>query len=131
VNLVGTTHELGPLEMKVLGLLGKVPLSVSDVRTRLRGGGADLAYTTVMTVLSRLFDKGLVERTKDGNRWLYAAARKAPRVSEGILARVGRSLFDRDRTRPILALLDDAELSDAELRELRTAIDAKLKEKKS
>ncbi len=117
--------------MKVLGLLGKTPLSVGAIRDRLRADRSDLAYTTVMTVLARLHGKGLVERDKEGNRWLYVVARKAPRVSEGILARVGRSLFERDRTRPILALLDDAELSEEELRGLRRAIDVKLREKKS
>lgn len=117
--------------MKVLGLLGKSPLPVGALRDQLRASGSELAYTTVMTVLVRLHAKGLVERTPDGNRYLYAAARKAPRVSEGILARVGRSLFDGDRTRPILALLDDDELSEDELRGLRKAIDAKLRGKKS
>lgn len=80
-----------------------------------------------MTVLVRLHAKGLVVREKEGNRYLYAAARKAPSVSNGILARVGRALFDRDRAQPILALLDDAELSREELRVLRRAVDAKLR----
>jgi hypothetical protein len=33
-----------------------------------------LAYTTVMTVLSRLADKGFVLRERDGRAWLYAPA---------------------------------------------------------
>ncbi|MCA9590856.1 MAG: BlaI/MecI/CopY family transcriptional regulator [Myxococcales bacterium] len=122
--------ELGPLEMRVLGLLGGESLAVGAIRDRLAADGHELAYTTVMTVLVRLHGKGLVDRRKDGNRYVYTAARGAPRASQGILARVGRSLFDRDRTRPILALLDDAELSRDELRDLRSAIDAKLREKK-
>jgi predicted transcriptional regulator len=122
--------ELGPLEMRVLGLLGAESLAVGAIRDRLSADGHELAYTTVMTVLVRLHAKRLVDRRKEGNRYVYRAARGAPRASEGILARVGRSLFDRDRTRPILALLDDAELSRDELRDLRSAIDAKLREKK-
>jgi BlaI family transcriptional regulator, penicillinase repressor len=129
VGGVGSTHELGPLEMQVLGLLGAEPVAVSAVRGKLAGAGADLAYTTVMTVLGRLYSKGLVERTRDGNRYLYAATQRAGRVSEGIMARASRALFDRDRARPILALLDDAELSDGDLKALRRAIDARLKDR--
>lgn len=127
---MSTTHGLGPLEMKILGLLDGEPASVNAVRDRLRRSGADLAYTTVMTVLVRLHAKGLAERRKEGNRYVYSAARRAPRVSEGLVARVGRALFEREPARPILALLDDAELSADDLRLLRRAIDAKLKEKK-
>lgn len=119
--------ELGPLEMKVLGLLGSEPAAVGDLQQRLRQGGDDLAYTTVMTVLVRLLDKGVVVRIKEGRRFLYSAARRAPAVSRGILARVQRSLFGQDRVRPILALLDDAELSEDELRALRKTIDDRLR----
>jgi predicted transcriptional regulator len=128
---MGATHALGPLEMKVLGLLGAEPVPVSTIRDRLAGSGIELAYTTVMTVLVRLHGKGLVHRTREGNRYLYSTTQRASRVSEGIVARASKALFERDRARPILALLDDGDLSRDELRELRRAIDAKLKEKKT
>jgi predicted transcriptional regulator len=122
--------DLGPLEMRVLGLLeGTSPQSVVDVQHALRRGGADLAYTTVMTVLGRLYDKGLVTRTKQSRRYLYATARSAPRVKQGIFAKVRRALFQNDRLRPIVALLDEGELSDEELRSLRRMIDHKIKDK--
>jgi predicted transcriptional regulator len=83
-----------------------------------------------MTVLVRLSEKGVVTRKKQGARYLYAPARKAPRVADGILARVRQSLFRGDRTRPILSLLEDEELSRDELRAVRDLIDEKLKERK-
>jgi predicted transcriptional regulator len=124
-------HALGPLEMRVLGLLDRTEAkSVSEVRERLAATGAELAYTTVMTVLARLHAKGLAERRKDGHRYLYVASGRSKRVSAGILARVKRSLFQTDRTRPILALLEDDDLSDKELRALRNVIDERLKGRK-
>lgn len=33
----------------------------------------DLAYTTVMTILSRLHAKGFVERRREGRAWAYRA----------------------------------------------------------
>lgn len=121
--------DLGPLEMKVLGLLGPEPTAVADLQRALAKAQHELAYTTVMTVLVRLHDKGLVKRTKEGRRFLYAAARGAPKVKRGIVERIQRTLFKNDRTAPILALIEDEAISEEELRALRRAIDDKLKDR--
>jgi predicted transcriptional regulator len=116
--------------MRVLGLLeGTSPQSVVDVQHSLHRDRTELAYTTVMTVLGRLYDKGLVTRTKQSRRYLYSTARSAPQVKQSIFARVQRALFHNDRLRPIVALLDEDTLSDAELRSLRRMIDHKIKGK--
>lgn len=44
------------------------------VREVLRLLGGELAYTTVMTTLDRLFKKRLLTRHKDGNAFVYAPA---------------------------------------------------------
>jgi predicted transcriptional regulator len=126
--VVDNEREIGPLEMRVLGLLdGAGSLAVHDLQAALRKAGQDLAYTTVMTVLVRLHDKGLVVRTKEGRRYLYATARRAPSVTRGIVARLQKTLFQNDRVRPILTLLDDEDLSEDDLRALRRTIDDKLR----
>ncbi len=53
-------------------------LTPSEVNERL---GSGLAYTTVMTVLSRLWKKGLVDRVQQGRAFAYR-----PAVSESELA---------------------------------------------
>ena len=117
--------DLGPLEMRVLGLLAEgEPQSVGDLRARL---DTKLAYTAVMTVLSRLHEKGLVVRVKDGNRYLYSPASRAPKVKGGILGRVRRALFPDGDARPLLALLEEEELSRDDLRALREVIDRRLR----
>jgi len=120
--------DLGPLEMRIVGLLdGKGALAVGDIQRRLDEAGHALAYTTVMTVLVRLHEKGLVSRAKDGRRYLYTSSRGAPKVANGIMSRLSKTLFKHDRMRPILTLIDDDDISDADLRALRAAIDEKLK----
>lgn len=47
--------------------------SVRDVLGRLEGE-RDSAYTTIMTVMSRLSDKGLLEKSTDGRAYLYRPA---------------------------------------------------------
>ena len=61
--------ELEGLVMEVLWAAG-APLAAAGVRDRL-GPTRPLAYTTVMTVLVRLFDKGLVERERVGRAFVY------------------------------------------------------------
>jgi predicted transcriptional regulator len=123
-------EALGPLEVRVLTLLrGGEPASVGALRDRLAQQGSELAYTTVMTVLSRLHKKGLLKRKREGNRYLYSPAASASRVLAGILTRVRRALSASDRAAPFLTLLQEEEFSADELRALRRAIDAKLKER--
>ena len=63
---------LGPLEARVLTILwNRGEGSVRDVRQVLVEGGSELAYTTVMTVLVRLFEKGLLERVEHGKQFVY------------------------------------------------------------
>jgi predicted transcriptional regulator len=99
----------GELEAEVLGVLQDAgsPLSPGEVRDRV---GAALAYTTVVTILSRLRAKGVLERHKSGRAYRYApvadspglAARRMARVLDGeadreaVLARFVSTLSDRD-----------------------------------
>jgi predicted transcriptional regulator len=60
----------GELEGAVLAVLqgARWPLSAGEVRDEL---GDDLAYTTVVTILSRLHAKGVLERSKHGRAFIY------------------------------------------------------------
>ena len=119
--------SLGPLEVRVLGLLrAGEPAAVGAVRDRLAREGEPLAYTTVMTVLTRLHEKGFVSRVREGHRFLYAPAAGSRRVLGRLLSRVRRALSSAG-IQPLVALLDEEELSDEELRALRAAIDRKLR----
>lgn len=115
----------------MLGLLGADPASVQEIQEALARSGQELAYTTVMTVLGRLHEKGLLVRSKDGRRYLYRLGRRAPKVTRGIVARIQAALFPSDRARPILTLLDDEALSEEDLRALRQKIDERLKKGKA
>ena len=70
---------MGALEAEVLAALWASPdaMTPADVRETLDAG---LAYTTVMTVLTRLWEKGLVVRKLRGRAYAYR-----PAVSEAEL----------------------------------------------
>jgi predicted transcriptional regulator len=68
---------LGELEQKVMSVLwnARRPLKPAEVQNRLNWS---LAYTTVMTVLKRLSDKGILGRKKQGKVYFYF-----PRLEKG------------------------------------------------
>ena len=77
---VTDTHELGPLEIRVLEQLASGEArSVTEVQQLLQRAGQELAYTTVMTVLGRLHQKRVVSRRKDGKRYLYSISSSSKR----------------------------------------------------
>jgi predicted transcriptional regulator len=84
----------GELEAAVLSELqaAGVALSPGEVRDRL---GADLAYTTVVTILSRLHDKGVLERRKAGRAFIYAPVADEPGLAARRMARVLDGEADR------------------------------------
>jgi predicted transcriptional regulator len=73
----GGGSALGPLEAEVMAVLwdAGVPVSVREMVDRLNTGrAAPLAYTTVMTVLSRLAGKGILMRGQEGRSFVYTPA---------------------------------------------------------
>ncbi|MFY9911311.1 MAG: BlaI/MecI/CopY family transcriptional regulator [Candidatus Sulfotelmatobacter sp.] len=63
-------RRLGPLEVRMLdGLWAR---GSATVRELLETDYPDLAYTTLMTTLDRLFKKGLLTRTEEGRAFRYA-----------------------------------------------------------
>lgn len=91
---------LGPLEADVMAVLWRArePLLVKDVVAELNAErDAALAYTTVMTVMSRLAAKGILARSRSGRRFVYApvAADAAEIAVRGVLAEFGDAALAR------------------------------------
>ena len=82
--------NVGPREAAIMRVLwsSEDALSVRQVAERL---DADIAYTTVMTLMSRLHDKGLLRRRRRGRGYAYHAvvtqSRYQARVMSAALAR--------------------------------------------
>lgn len=108
-------RPLGELESAALSALwdSTAPLSVREVQQRL--GRLELAYTTVLTVLDRLHDKGIVARERDGRAFLYRPSLSREAWQGEHAARV----LTGERSPPsgavLMAFLDSAERADPEL----------------
>lgn len=123
--------HLGPLEMQVMtALREKAPAGVQEILDRLSDSGTELAYTTVLTVLSRLHEKGVLVREREGRRYLYAPAKRAEGGRSGFLNRVRGALFGSERLAPVVALLDAGDgLNAAELEELKLLVEGRIAER--
>jgi predicted transcriptional regulator len=113
----GLRREAGELESEVLAALwaSDKPMMPGEVQEQLKPA---LAYTTVMTTLSRLFEKGLVERSRAGRGYAYS-----PSVREAdFAARRFRALLDRGHDPEAVLQGFVSELSPGEERTLRALL---------
>lgn len=74
---IGYKKVLGDLEADIMKIIWSLDrASVRDVYEQLRPE-KKLAYTTVMTIMSRLAEKGLLSKESQGNAFIYS-----PTISE-------------------------------------------------
>src|ERR1700761_4953080 len=86
-DVVPGRRGAGELEAAVLEVLqrGGSALSPGEVREQI---GGDLAYTTVVTILTRLHAKGVLERRKAGRSYRYIPVADEPGLAARRMARV-------------------------------------------
>lgn len=92
---IGTEEKfLGPLEAVIMERLWRRgSATVRDVVDDL-GRTRALAYTTVMTIMSRLHAKGLLERARDGKTYVYRPAFSREEHRERLSRELVRGLVD-------------------------------------
>lgn len=91
----GLEKFLGELQLAVMEVVWKgQPVSVSDVLTELSQQKRDLAYTTVMTIMSRLADKGWLISEKQGRAFFYHAAHSREEAEAAAVGEVVRALLE-------------------------------------
>jgi predicted transcriptional regulator len=71
---VGLEKLLGPLEARIMPILWRRERSTVKQVHRLLAPQHGLAYTTVMTTMSRLAEKGILRRHREGLAYVYAPA---------------------------------------------------------
>ena len=92
----GPEKLFGELEGEVMAAIWQHgPLTVRQVLERLRAARSQpVAYTTVLTVMQRLAEKGLLDRTLLGNTHRYAARQSRDEFMSESSGRLVRALVD-------------------------------------
>ena len=118
------------LELEILKIVWQVePATVRQVRDAL-ASVRDLAYTTVMTVMSIMADKGYLKRKKNGRSYVYEAVYREQKASRNMLQDVIDRVFGGSTTAVLQHLLESSEIDDEELRKIRSLINRKTRERK-
>jgi len=120
-----TRPDLTPAEFNVMKVLWTLKrATVSDVRAELtKRGGADLAYTTVMTLLGRLAQKGAVAVDREREPFVYKASHRRESVLRDRLRAFVAEVFDGEADALVLRLVEDESLSLEELKEIERRIE--------
>ncbi|HEX9620021.1 MAG TPA: BlaI/MecI/CopY family transcriptional regulator [Polyangiaceae bacterium] len=102
---------------------------VADVQRELERE-RDIAYTTVMTTVGRLHDKGLLARVRDGRRYVYRPIMSRAEFSETMARELLSSLSGLGHQEALALLVEQVAESDAdELSKLEALIRKRKRER--
>ena len=112
-------------ELAILKILwGLGPQRVKDVRHSLLPE-RKLAYTSVMTIMNIMVDKGYLARTKSGASFVYRPLVSREDTVHGILRDVVSRVFDGSASAVMLSLLESSDIDQAEIGKLRRLLKSK------
>jgi len=116
-----------PRELAVMSVLWRLgSATVSDVRDALE---EDLAYTSVLSALQTLEEKGHVRHEAEGRAHRYFPLVEAERAGGSALARVRDAIFQGSAERMFAQMVADRRLSRKELERMRQLLAKRLGEK--
>lgn len=119
------------LELTILKVLWRRPTAtVAEVRQAL-APEREQAYTSVMTIMNIMEEKGYLSRVKNGASYVYRARITEQSTTRGMLTDLVSRAFDGSAGAAMLNLLETSDLNPEELGRLRELIDTKLKEEES
>ncbi len=124
-NIIGIDKGVGPLEAQVLRALSGLtpPVTVREVCDALAKKGY-FAYQGVLNCMNRLVQKGILERVKRGNTFIYNATVNIEELSAQVVSNIlGHMGGELDRV--ICRVLEiDPDLGAEQLSELRRKVQA-------
>jgi predicted transcriptional regulator len=116
-----------PRELAVMSVLWRLgSASVSEVRDAL---DEDLAYTSVLSALQTLEDKGYVRHEAEGRAYRYYPTVAADRAGGSAIARIRDAIFQGSAERMFAQMVADKKLDREALERMRQVLAERLGEK--
>ncbi len=101
--------SLGPLEQEIMDIIWKKEsVTVRDVVTVLQTR-REIAYTTVMTIMSRLVKKGFLHQTKEGKTNIFVSQKNQHQTLHTLVQQTLQTFVDRFGQEAVAAFLDEAD----------------------
>ncbi len=109
--------SLSPLEQDIMAVIWDHPgCHVRRVYTEL-AQNREIAYTTVMTMMNRLVEKGVLKREKSANKFLYLPLASRKQAAKGFLENFFSTMFDQYGQDGVTAFAEEVERLPKEKRE--------------
>ena len=116
------SNTLTEAELRIMRILwARGESLVSDLVSAMPES-APLAYTSVLTTVRILEQKGYVEHRQEGRAFLYSPCVAEHDASRSEVRHVLHRFFNNSRERLMLSLLGDGEITPEELQRLKDAI---------
>ncbi|MGC1275406.1 MAG: BlaI/MecI/CopY family transcriptional regulator [Planctomycetaceae bacterium] len=112
-----------PGELEVLQILWETgPATVRDVLDTLERTGRGRAYTSVMSLMNVMAEKGLAKRAPQGRAFLYTPVMKKDAALGTMVRDLCRRAFEGSASTLVTRLLDETNPTGDELKAIRDAI---------
>jgi len=113
---------LGETEMEILHIVWEMgDASVSDVHEVILKS-RKAAYTTVMTVMKNLYEKGYLTFRKDGMAYIYSPAKPATEVKHNLLQQMVDKVFRGSPAELVQSLVENETLTEEERAQIEALI---------
>lgn len=113
---------LGETEMEILHHVWDMgEATVKQVRKRILEN-REVAYTTIMTVMKNLTEKGYLKYRKDGVTYVYSPAKEPNSVRSSLIKNLITKVFKGSPKELVQALVNSEDLTDKDLTEIKSMI---------
>ena len=114
---------LGETEMEVLHHVWDLgEATVKQVRKRILES-REVAYTTIMTVMKNLADKGYLKYRKEGVSYVYSPAQEPDSVRSNLIKNLINKVFKGSPKELVQTLVRSKDLSEKDFSEIKQMID--------
>ncbi len=116
-----------PRELDVMSVLWRDgSATVAEVKDAL---DEPLAYTSVLSALQTLEEKGFVKHRAEGRAYRYYPAVDSDRAGSSAISRIRDAIFQGSAERLLAQLVSDKDVPREELERMRRLLESRLKEK--
>lgn len=114
---------LGETEMEVLNHVWDLgEATVKQVRKRILED-REVAYTTIMTVMKNLADKGYLKYRKDGVTYVYSPAQEPDSVRFNLVKNLVKKVFNGSSKELVQTLIQSEDMNKKDFEDIKTMID--------
>ncbi len=123
--------DLGSLQKKIMEILWKLKEATVNQILDEFPPKKKPAYTTILTIVQRLEKMGWLVHRKEGKAYVYQAAQPREMEASRSIRRLIDRIFYGDSRLFIQHLIDEEELTETQLEELRKRIEEKKRQKRT